>query len=90
MKGISSVIGLTNTASNGINAELTVGDKQEDINTKVGETNTIQEAEEITNYVDNIPPMVLFMLVLGWLLPSPSEMWKGLINLFTFGRRKGV
>ena len=88
LKGLSSAIGLADTASNGIDAELTVGQKQEAINTHVGESNSQQQAEEITNYVDNIPPMVLFMLILGWLLPSPSEMWRGLTGLFTWGRNK--
>lgn len=79
---------LTDTASRGVDAELTVGKKQEEINTEVGNTDNNQKAEEITNYVDNIPPLVLFVLVLGWLLPSPTEMWRGFVSLFTWGGRK--
>ena len=90
LKAASSFLGVGSAASNGINTELTVGDKQEEINTNVGETNTKQQAEEITNYVDNIPPFVLLMLVLGWLLPSPTEMWKGFLNLFSFWRNRDV
>lgn len=90
LKTASSLLGVGGAASNGISAELTVGDKQEDINTTVGETTNKQQAEEIVNYVDNIPPLVLIMLVLGWLLPSPTEIWKGFLNLFTFWRKRNV
>lgn len=31
--------------------------------------------------INNIPPWVLLLLLLGWLLPSPKEMWDGLWNI---------
>jgi hypothetical protein len=69
------------SASNGleVDAELTVGDKQEDINTQVGDkvSNT---ADTIINQQD-IPLswILLFTLMAGWAIPSPSEMGKGLM-----------
>lgn len=31
--------------------------------------------------IQNIPPWVLLLLILGWLLPSPKEIWDGLWNI---------
>jgi hypothetical protein len=31
--------------------------------------------------ITNIPPWVLLLLLLGWLLPSPAEIWNGLLNI---------
>jgi hypothetical protein len=31
--------------------------------------------------ITNIPPWVLLLLILGWLLPSPAEIWNGLLNI---------
>ena len=28
--------------------------------------------------IQNIPPWVILLLILGWLLPSPKEIWDGL------------
>lgn len=72
-------------ASKGIEVEteLTVGDKEETIETHVGADNTSQQAEVINN-VQDIPfsYILLFMLMAGWAIPSPSEMWRGLMNFF--------
>ena len=37
----------------------------------------------------NIPPWVILLLILGWLLPTPTEMARGFINfvLRLFGRK---
>tara|TARA_R110000772_G_scaffold144025_1_gene253572 strand:- start:1071 stop:1331 length:261 start_codon:yes stop_codon:yes gene_type:complete len=79
-------------ASNGVavDAELTVGDKKEEINTEIGGTvnNSAQSAKTIENHINNIPFTVLLLLVLGWLLPSPNEMWKGLKGMVLFWRQK--
>ena len=63
-----------------VDAELVVGDKQEDINTQVGDR-TEQRAGSITN-VNDIPfsYVLLFMLMAGWAIPSPSEMGKGIVR----------
>lgn len=79
-------------ASNGIavDTELTVGDKKEEINTEVGGVvnNSAQSAKTIENHIDNIPITVLLLLVLGWLLPSPNEMWKGFKGMVLFWKKK--
>ena len=37
----------------------------------------------------NIPPWVLLLLILGWLLPTPTEIGRGIMNfiLALFGRK---
>jgi len=37
----------------------------------------------------NIPPWVMLLLILGWLLPTPTEIGRGIINfiLALFGRK---
>lgn len=89
---LKTALDLAAPASNGIavDTELTVGDKKEEINTEVGGTvnNSAQTAATIENHIDNIPFTVLLLLVLGWLLPSPNEMWKGLKGMVLFWRTK--
>tara|TARA_Y100000015_G_scaffold41703_1_gene48146 strand:+ start:687 stop:1022 length:336 start_codon:yes stop_codon:yes gene_type:complete len=38
--------------------------------------------------INEIPPWVLILLVLGWLAPSPQEMGRGLLTLIATLRRK--
>ena len=40
--------------------------------------------------IQNIPPWVMILLLLGWLLPTPTEMGRGIFNfiLLLFGRQK--
>jgi len=40
--------------------------------------------------IQNIPPWVMILLLLGWLLPTPTEMGRGILNfvLLLFGRQK--
>lgn len=54
--------------------------------TKEVETGSV-ETLEIFN--TNIPPWVIVLLILGWLLPTPTEMARGLMNfvLRLFGRK---
>jgi len=54
--------------------------------TKEIETGSV-ETLEIFN--TNIPPWVIVLLILGWLLPTPTEMARGLMNfvLRLFGRK---
>ena len=54
--------------------------------TKEVETGSV-ETLEIFN--TNIPPWVIVLLILGWLLPTPTEMARGLMNLVLrlFGRK---
>ena len=45
------------------------------------EQNTTR-AETIQTYNANPPVWVWLLLVLGWLMPSPGEMWRGVVNAF--------
>lgn len=87
---LKTAMSLAAPASNGIavDAELTVGDKNEEINTEVGRnTNNMKyQAEEVSNQFTNISPLFLLLLILGWLLPSPNEIWKGLKGMVLFWR----
>lgn len=60
-----------------VNTELVVGDKQEHNEGQIGHK---QKAETINN-INEIPLTVLLVMVLGWLLPSPVEIWRGFIKL---------
>jgi len=37
----------------------------------------------------DIPMWVILLLVLGWVLPSPIEIWRGFLKTITLGRYKG-
>ena len=44
-------------------------------------TKAEQSIEAASVEISNIPPWVLLLLILGWLLPSPKEIWDGLWNI---------
>ena len=56
-----------------------------DIVTKEIETGMVEKLN-----IQNIPPWVMILLLLGWLLPTPTEMGRGILNfvLLLFGRSK--
>ena len=56
-----------------------------DIVTKEIETGMVEKLN-----IQNIPPWVMVLLLLGWLLPTPTEMGRGMFNfvLLLFGRSK--
>lgn len=77
------------------------GGPQVNANVQAGKENTQQvvanqEQTEITaesvvqNTIQDIPPWVMLLLILGWLLPSPQEIWKGIVDfiLLLFGRKR--
>jgi len=49
-----------------------------------GPVDTIQQDNSTTN-ISELDPLLLILLILGWLAPSPSEIGRGLLKLF---RRK--
>ena len=57
-----------------------------DIVTKEVETGTVENLD-ITN--TNIPPWVILLLILGWLLPTPTEIGRSVTDfiLRLFGRK---
>ena len=46
---------------------------------KLNQADNAIEADSVT--INSIPPWVLLLLILGWLLPSPKEIWDGLWNI---------
>ena len=50
------------------------------------ETGSVGSLDIITT---NIPPWVMLLLILGWLLPTPTEIGRGIMNfiLTLFGRK---
>jgi hypothetical protein len=34
----------------------------------------------------DIPVWVILLLILGWVLPSPQEIWRGFLKTITLGR----
>ena len=46
-----------------------------------GPVETVQQDNSTTN-ISEVDPLLLILLVLGWLAPSPSEMGRGLLKLF--------
>lgn len=75
--------------SNGlsVDAELVVGDKEEQINTDIGNTITEQTANRINNVYKNDPFIILLALI-GWMLPSPGHIWQGFLILLPWVKRK--
>ena len=72
-----SVMSVENTTSAGIDIVQT---------TKEVETGSVENLDIINT---NIPPWVMLLLILGWLLPTPTEIARGFMNfvLRLFGRK---
>ena len=72
-----------------LEVDTTVGDKEEAVVGRVGDTSEI-EAESITGGVnttniEQVPPWILLLLVLGWLLPSHTEIYREIKSWFSSG-----
>jgi hypothetical protein len=65
-----------------------VGDiiKADTVNNGVTPSGAIDSLNVIN---EDIPPWVILLLILGWVLPSPQEMWRGFLKTITLGRYKG-
>lgn len=37
----------------------------------------------------DIPIWVILLLILGWVLPSPQEIWRGFLKTITLGKYRG-
>lgn len=65
-----------------VETELVVGDKNQTVNTELGQTNN--RADNITQNIDSVDYVTLGLLILsvitgviGWMLPVPKFMRKG-------------
>ena len=63
-----------------LEVDTTLGDKNQEV--QVGD-----KAESITN-VQEVPMEFMLLMVLGWLLPSPGEMWRGFVGVLPFGNKR--
>lgn len=65
-----------------------VGDiiKAETVNSGVSPSGSVGSFN-ISN--QDIPVWVILLLILGWILPSPREIWVGLLKTITLGRYRG-
>ena len=79
-----------------VDTEIVAGDKSEEIATGavVGKKETTNNTADAINQTFNsvneqYPWWVVVLLILGWVLPSPSQMWKGLVSLLPWKKRKG-
>ncbi len=80
---VDSQIGKTNEKVTGVKTdELVIGNKKTNTAEYVVEDSkygTIRASE--VNVDEQVPAWIWLLAILGWLLPSPSEIWKGLGNL---------
>ena len=65
-----------------------VGDiiKAETVNSGVSPSGSVGSFN-ISN--QDIPVWVILLLILGWILPSPREIWVGFLKTVTLGRYRG-
>lgn len=73
-----------------LEVDTTIGDKEESVVGQLGDSSEIV-SESITGGVNttniqDIPPWVLLLLIVGWVLPSPTEMYKEIKSWFKRGR----
>ena len=73
-------IGKENTQQ--VVAQQTTQDAGRDIITETKEVEA-KSIEDLTIKNTNIPVWVMFLLLLGWLLPTPTQMGQGLYTLLT-------
>jgi len=51
---------------------------------EIGKLSQAENAIEAANVtINSLPPWVLLLIILGWILPSPMEIYRGLINAIT-------
>lgn len=79
----SQTVGTTNNSDQEVVVETLTGDLKQSNDTNKVNTDSVENIN-----INEIPPWVLILLVLGWLAPSPQEMGRGLLTLIATLRRK--
>ena len=86
-------VGKTNTkalVSNSESTETNTGDNATITNSKVESQLAPQgDVDSINVMNQDIPLWMILLLVLGWVLPSPIEIWRGFLKTITLGRYRG-
>jgi len=83
MKAGQALVGAGEKGGIEADAEVTIGKKSEDndikTDVKLGNDNR-QEASSISNHNNRMPfyTLLLIILLAGWAIPSPEEMWRGI------------
>lgn len=84
------VLSAVNPFSSGteVNANAQIG--AENTQQVVGVQETITAQSVVQQEIQDIPPWVMLLLILGWLLPSPNEIFHGLLYFIDrlLGRKK--
>jgi len=86
MGGGTNVAANTQVGKENNQTGVVVGDAIKNDLSAVTDLGTLNQAETAIQTsgettIQNIPPWVLLLLILGWLLPSPKEIWDGLWNI---------
>mgnify|MGYP003629734384 FL=1 len=80
----SQTIGTTKNTEQKIVVETLTGEiEQSNDDNKV----SAKSVDNLT--INEIPPWVILLLVLGWMLPTPQEMGRGLLKILTLGKYRG-
>ena len=86
---------LIGAPSGGLEVEANIGstvEKEESLVALKGEETTIK-AERIEGGINKttiqeVPMEFMVLMLLGWMLPSPGEMWRGFLKLLPWRRDK--
>ena len=86
---------LIGAPSGGLEVEANIGstvEKEESLVALKGEETTIK-AEKIEGGINKttiqeVPMEFMVLMLLGWMLPSPGEMWRGFLKLLPWRRDK--
>jgi len=86
-------VGKNNTkalVSNSESTDTKAGDNAVITNTKVESQLAPSGSVDSINVMNqDIPLWMILLLVLGWILPSPIEIWRGFLKTITLGRYRG-
>ena len=80
---------LSGSSGPSLEVDTTVGDKEESVVGQVGDTSTIS-TESLsggvnTTYIEDTPAWVWLVMILGWMAPSPRDIYNEIKSWF---RRK--
>ena len=82
---IKTAAGLGGGGGPSLDVEVTAGDKNQAVNTNIGDT----VAAEAVTIVNELDYGLMFIALLGWVLPTPTRMMSGTSGfiLKLFGRK---
>lgn len=90
--GVVKDVFMPSSSGLSVDAELTVGDKQEEVNTEVvGNKETTHNTADVLNQTyetvnEAAPWWVVLLLILGWVLPEPTRMGRWIRGKVKGGR----